>query len=104
MLQNLDDARLLIDQGNFTRAVQVCEDHLRAAGASAHAYCLLGMAWERQGDKSLAGEHYRRALYLDPEHEEALRQWATLLERAGENNRAKNLQRRMERLTAETAG
>jgi chemotaxis protein methyltransferase WspC len=95
---SLEDARTLADQGRFDEAVAVCEAHLAAYGPSAAVYCLLALVRDTSGQADEAEGCYRKALYLDPRHEEAVTHLARLVERRGGADEAKVLWNRAKRL------
>jgi chemotaxis protein methyltransferase WspC len=99
----LEEIRAFADQGHFAEAASHCEDHLRVAGPSADAFCLLGVVREAAGDADAAAACYRKALYLEPEHAEAVTHLALLVERQGHAVEAKVLWSRARRLTAGAA-
>lgn len=99
---DLDAARMLADGGKFDEATKVCHAHLDRHGASVHAYYLLGVIHDAQGNPT-AREYYRKALYLDPNHYETLLQMASHAEKDGDANVAKNLRRRATKGQSETA-
>jgi chemotaxis protein methyltransferase WspC len=86
------------------RAARVVDHELRRSqaladqGASADAYCLLGLIREAAGDKAAAAALFRKALYLEPRHAESLGHLALLLERKGDANGARLLRERLRRL------
>lgn len=94
---SLHAARRLADAGQLNEATALCEGSLRKTGASAQAYYLLGLIADAQGLAS-AAEHYRKALYLDPDHYEALMQFSLLSARQGDAARARVFRRRAERV------
>ena len=96
-LIDLDAARELADAGRLTEAAATCEADLKIKGASAPAYYLLGLIRDATGDPQGAAELYRKALYLEPDHVEALTHLALLSERSGDVAGAKLLQTRAER-------
>lgn len=85
------------DAGDFTRAVSLCRTVLAADRANAQAEYLLGLVEDAQGDTQGALVHYRRALYLDPGHYEALVHCAALLDTRGDATGARRLLDRAER-------
>lgn len=89
-------ARRLADEGQLSEALQLCEQHLREA-PSADGYCLSAVIQEASGRHRQALEHYRRALYLDPAHQEALVHLGTALIRDGAAPEAQRLFARAER-------
>jgi chemotaxis protein methyltransferase WspC len=94
----LDEAAALANRGRFEEAVERCEQHLRQSGPSAEAFHLLGLVRDASGDPTEAAICYRKALYLDPNHREALIHLALLLETVGKNAEAQLLRRRTNRL------
>lgn len=90
-------ARELADAGRHEDAVAHCEAHLRQQGPSAEAYYLLGLIGEARGETQ-AINYYRKALYLAPNHHEALRQISLLLEKNGDPDGARIFRHRAERV------
>jgi len=95
---SLDEARGLADQGQLEKAVAVCDAHLDLHGPSAEAYCLLGVVRDAGGHDDEAEACYRKALYLDPRHADAVTRLALLVERRGGVDEAKVLWNRARRL------
>lgn len=93
----LANALDLANRGRVEEAARLCERHLTEQGASAEAYCLLGVVKQAAGDGAAAMECFDKALYLDPRHYEALVHLALLCEQRGDRGRAENLRRRAER-------
>ncbi len=93
-----DEARQLADQGRFVEAALRCEEHLRRYGPSAEAFHLLGLVRDASGNHLDASHCYRKALYLDPNHGEALMHLALLMEEGGRRAEALVLRNRMKRL------
>jgi chemotaxis protein methyltransferase WspC len=91
-------ARRLADQGRLADAAGHCEAHLREHGPSAEAFYLLGLVSDASGRTGEAVEQYRKALYLEPNHHEALIHLALLLQKQGDAAGAQRLQRRASRL------
>ena len=75
----LTKAMQLADSGKFAEAIKVCEAHLKEKGPTSEGYYLLGLTQDAVGDQQRAGECYRKALYLEPNHSEALMHLALLL-------------------------
>ncbi len=95
-------ARELADTGKLDDARAVCEKAVRA-GPSAEWYSLLGVIDLAAGRAGDAEASFRRALYLDPDHREALTHLAMLCERRGDAGPASGLRRRLARLPEATA-
>lgn len=85
------------DQGRFDEAERLCREHLRARPDSVAALHLLGLVHDARGDAVRAGDCYRKALYLDPQHREALLHLALLLEQQGRVDEARRLHSRAAR-------
>jgi chemotaxis protein methyltransferase WspC len=79
----LEMARRLADAGKLREAASLCEARLREDGTSAAAYYLLGLVREAGGEPD-AAQYYRKALYLEPNHREALLQMALLAHKQGD--------------------
>jgi chemotaxis protein methyltransferase WspC len=94
----LDDLQRLADQGHLVEAIRGCEQYIKDHGPSAAAFCLLGLMRDASGNHTEAAEFYRKALYLDPQHREALAHLAFLLEHQGDLDGAQRLRQRVRRL------
>ena len=70
---------------------------MRAHGPSAQAYVLLGLIRQAAGNLEQAEHCFGRAVYLQPDHYEALIHLAFVLERRGDTVRAAILRRRAQR-------
>jgi chemotaxis protein methyltransferase WspC len=90
-------ARQLADSGQLTAAAKLCEKYLVQHHSSAEAYYLLGLVKDASNDPE-ALNLYRKAIYLQPDHYEALVHAALLLERAGDFARAKSYRSRADRV------
>jgi len=96
----LDDLRTasgLADAGRLQEASEVCENHLRHHGPSAEAYYLLSLVRDAMGNWQDAAESYRKTLYLEPDHVEALMHLALLTENQGDVAAAGRLRERARR-------
>ncbi|MDD5329427.1 MAG: hypothetical protein PHX38_05440 [Sulfuricella sp.] len=93
----LEQAQRLADQGRLAEAAVQCEAFLREQGASAQAYYLLGLVHDAGADAENAREFFGKAVYLEPNHYEALVQLALLAERQGEVRTAAQLRQRAQR-------
>jgi chemotaxis protein methyltransferase WspC len=95
---NLDAARRLADAGQLREAAALCDAHLAERGPSSDAYYLLGLVRDASGDSERAGACYQRAVYLEPEHVEALMHLALLKEARGDFGSAGRLRDRARRV------
>lgn len=95
-----DTARSLADAGKLTEARTACERACAAHPDSADGYALLGVIHQAEGNVTAAADAFRKALYLAPEHPEALTHLAALADRRGDAEQAAALRRRLARLAA----
>jgi chemotaxis protein methyltransferase WspC len=93
----LDDAFALADQGRLMEAAALCEEHMRVHGPSASAFYLMGLICSADGRLTAADRCYRKALYLDQNHHDALVHLALLLEQQGDAHAAKRLRSRAQK-------
>ena len=91
-------ARSLADAGRLEEAVERCEQDLKQRGPSSEAYYLLGLLRDATGDGLGAAENYRRVVYLEPEHIEALMHLALCMEKQGDSAAAERLRKRARRV------
>jgi chemotaxis protein methyltransferase WspC len=87
----------LADQGRLDEALQACEAHLHRFGPSAAAFYRQGLFHDAARHTAAARDAYRKALYLDPQHPQALLQLAALLDADGDAQGAARLRERMRR-------
>jgi chemotaxis protein methyltransferase WspC len=77
----LQTAARLADDGRFAEALQMCEEQRRLHGPSAAGFHLQGLIHDARGHHVEAAANYRRAVYLDPFHHEALTHLALVMEK-----------------------
>ncbi|CAE6689079.1 chemotaxis protein CheR [Burkholderia sp. R-69980] len=87
----LQAAHALADAGRLVEAANAINAYLEHHAPQADAFYLLGVLADAGGDTNLARGQYRKALYLDPQHGEALAHLATLLALEGDRNGARLL-------------
>jgi len=97
-IPDLKTARELADKGEFQEATKICEEFLDQCGPSAQAFFLLGIIRDAVNDPDQAAKLFRKALYLEPDHEEALVFLSLLAEKTGDISEARALKQRIERL------
>lgn len=85
--------------GRLTEARAAAERHIAAFGPSAEVFYLLGLAQDADDAEEEAARNYRKALYLAPDHRQALAHLRLLLQRRGDESGARALADRLERLT-----
>jgi len=96
-------ARACADRGELAQAAQLCEQYLRGAAPNAAVYCLQGILCDAAQDIDKALQLYRKALYLQPDHQEALWHLAALLLAQGDAAGAQRLQQRARRSQVSSA-
>jgi chemotaxis protein methyltransferase WspC len=96
----IEHAQWLADQGRLDQAATLCDMHIETHGPSSQAFHLLGLIQDARGDRFGAVDYYRKVLYLDPRHQEALIHLACLLERHGDDAGARLLHARLIRINA----
>ena len=94
----LAQARKLADQGRHKEADALCLAHLARAPDSAEAYFILGLLNEHAQKMNVAEDYWRRCIYLQPDHYEALCHLALLAEQKGDATAASTLKARAARI------
>jgi chemotaxis protein methyltransferase WspC len=94
----LDQARRLADQGKLEDALAACLAEETAHGASADLFALVGVIQQSRGEESAAQDAFRKALYLDANHREALTHLLVLTQNSGRFSEGSGLRRRLQRL------
>jgi chemotaxis protein methyltransferase WspC len=95
---SLAEARKLADGGSLAEAATVCEQLLHEDNVKTDVHYLLGVIYDALGQLEAAETHYRRTVYLDPDHAEALLHLALMAERRGDHVRALALKQRLSRI------
>lgn len=85
----------LANAGRVSEAISICQQYLKQQKTSANLFYWLGLLHDSQGQSSQAADYYRKALYLDPQHQETLVHLAMLLTTQGDVAGAKRLQARI---------
>jgi chemotaxis protein methyltransferase WspC len=94
----------LANEGKSAEARQACEEYLRQHPPQAQVYYWLGLLSDLAGDAGQAQAHYRKALYLQPQHAAALAHLAMLLAAQGDSAGARRLQERAARAADQEPG
>ncbi|MEX3775750.1 CheR family methyltransferase [Pseudomonas sp. MYb118] len=87
----------LANEGKAAEARAACEHYLRSHEPVAQVFYWLGLLSDVAGSALEAQGFYRKALYLDPQHSEALMHLAALLQSQGDTAGARRLQDRAAR-------
>jgi chemotaxis protein methyltransferase WspC len=97
----LEAARKLADAGRLVEARAACERLLVGSAYDPNVYSLLGIVRLAQGAPADAAEAFRKALYLDPNHTEAIGHMIVICDMRRDPAQAAALRKRLARLTAE---
>jgi chemotaxis protein methyltransferase WspC len=100
----LTRARRQADAGRLAEALALCQQEQRRAGPSADLHSLLGVIFQARHESGEAVRSFRKALFLDPDHPEALMHLMLIHESQGERRQAELLRRRLQRLGARQGG
>ncbi|WP_053214516.1 protein-glutamate O-methyltransferase CheR [Pseudomonas sp. Q12-87] len=87
----------LANSGKSAEARAACEQYLRSHAPAAQVFYWLGLLSDMAGSALEAQGFYRKALYLEPQHAEALVHLAALLASQGDAAGARRLQERAAR-------
>ncbi|KXU89773.1 chemotaxis protein CheR [Paraburkholderia monticola] len=93
-VDTLRAAHALADAGRLDEAATALNAYLEQHAPHADAFYLLGVLADANGETDVARAQYRKAIYLDPRHTEALAHLATLLELEGDRDGARLLKQR----------
>lgn len=94
----LAQARKQADAGDYRGAAAGCNAALAANPDSAEAYFILGMVSECEKKVGAADDYWRRCVYLQPDHYEALCHLALLSEQVGNAAQAASFKQRAARI------
>jgi chemotaxis protein methyltransferase WspC len=94
----LEQAARLAGQGDYAGAASACQNVLKTDPGVAEAYYILGMVSECEGKRGVADDYWRRCVYLQPDHYEALCHLALLAETHGDAAQAASLRQRAARV------
>lgn len=88
--------------GDSGQARASCQRYLQQFAPKAQVYYWLGLLADTEGNSQEAISQYRKALYLEPQHAEALMHLATLLASQGDVAGARRMQARAARVGRES--
>ena len=93
----LERIATLANEGKSTEARAVCEQFLQRHDPQAEVFYWLGLLSDVQGQTAEAQVFYRKALYLEPQHSQALAHLAALLASQGDTAGAQRFNERAAR-------
>jgi chemotaxis protein methyltransferase WspC len=88
------------DAGQLHEALRECKQYLQQVPDSSEGHFLLGVLYDALGQADLAMSSFRKVLYLDPTHREALLHLALKQEALGDGSGAALLRARALRMPA----
>jgi chemotaxis protein methyltransferase WspC len=94
----------LANQGKYQEAIDLCLAFLKENPDSANGYYLLGLIRDLNGEAKEADSMLRKAIYLDPNHEQALVLAGLLAEKRGDIEAALSYRRRAKRVAQRKPG
>ena len=95
--QLLANIAALANEGKSAEARAACDSYLRSHEPVAQVFYWLGLLSDVAGSVLEAQGYYRKALYLEPQHPDALMHLAALLQSQGDTAGARRLQERAAR-------
>jgi chemotaxis protein methyltransferase WspC len=95
---HLDRARRFADAGRLEEALA----EAAKAAPSADVFSLVGVIQQARGDRASAADAFRKALYLDPWHREALTHSMLIADQQGDAGKAAVLRERLARTRGES--
>ncbi|WP_455209054.1 CheR family methyltransferase [Kaarinaea lacus] len=101
---SLTSVERLANQGKYADAIELCLTFLKQNPDSANGYYLLGLVKDLNGDSKAADIMLRKAIYLDPNHQQALVLAALLAEKRGDIEAALSYKRRAKRVAQRKPG
>jgi chemotaxis protein methyltransferase WspC len=103
-LAGLAQIERLADAGQVADALAACAQQLQRFGPSAALFYWWGLLCDGERRSADAESYYRKALYLEPRHAEALAHLAALLAARGDRAGAQRLQQRLKQQGERRAG
>jgi chemotaxis protein methyltransferase WspC len=97
----IEDIFILADNGDLITAEQQCNELLKTE-PNAQAYYLLGIIKESAGDSEQADKSLRKAIYLNPNHYEALIHLSSIMKKQGNTKESNALFERAGRIQKRT--
>jgi chemotaxis protein methyltransferase WspC len=89
--------RQLADGGKLKDAASLCETYLSQNPTNADAYVLMGQLYQAMGNEEKGEKNFQKALYLEPNHSDAIVHLILIKEYRGDRVGANLLRQRLER-------
>ena len=98
-----DEAQRLADKGSLSSALDLCRSFLNDHPMHAGAHFLMGLIYEALDSREKAEECFNKAIYLDPNHSDALNHLSFIIENRGDMSWASHLRERAQRISRSQA-
>ena len=98
-----DEAQRLADKGSLCSALDLCRSFLNDHPTHAGVHFLMGLIYEALDSAEKAEESFNKAIYLDPNHSEALNHLSFIIESRGDTTQAAHLRERAQRISQRQA-
>jgi chemotaxis protein methyltransferase WspC len=93
----MEQARKLADSGLYEQALDICNHYLKTNEPDTDAYHVLGLIHAALNNNAIAIGHFKKAVYLDPDHIDSLVHLSLLYKVDGDMKMADKFQARAER-------
>lgn len=94
----LESVEQLMGEGKFDLALKLCEKFLQSSPESADGYFLMGVIFRSSGDDKKSQSMLKKAIYLDPNHEQAISLSLHLAKDRGDTEAVTSYARRLQRV------
>jgi chemotaxis protein methyltransferase WspC len=98
IIESLRPVEKLANEGRYEKAIELCTVYLENHPQSAHGHYLLGMIKSMEGEQKSAESLLKKAIYLDPNHEQALELSCSIAQQKGDLEAVQSFKRRIERV------
>ena len=94
----------LANEGKYEKAMMLCQEYIASYPESAQAYYLQGMIYHSLNNVKQAESCLRKAIYLDPNHEQAMALSMLLAQERGDKDAVESFKRRLQRIRNRNRG
>jgi chemotaxis protein methyltransferase WspC len=98
-----DEAQRLADRGSLGAALDLCGNFLNDHPVHVEAHFLMGLVYEALDLAEKAEEFFNKAIYLNPDHSDALTHLSFIVENRGDPSQAAHLRERAQRASRKQA-
>lgn len=98
VVDEIIEARYLIDKKEYDQALYLCEKHIEKHGPTSNAYFWLGTIFLEKEEKEGAIKMLRKSIYLDPENIDAMELLSTVFLQLDDTAKNKSTHKRIQRV------